>query len=125
MSAGSLSLRTAAIGATTLVLVALSACHPARRAEPLVGPMTLADTSLLRGRLLFDRHCYKCHLEGEGGMGPIMNDKPLPTFLIKMQVRAGLGAMPGFTQEQISDDELDDLANYTVFLRHHYSKRSD
>jgi mono/diheme cytochrome c family protein len=105
------------------LLTMLAACHPVRRSEPLVGPMSLdADSHLLRGRLLFDRHCYKCHLEGEGGMGPIINDKPLPKFLMRFQVRAGLGVMPGFTKQQITDEELEDIVNYMVVLRHHYQK---
>jgi mono/diheme cytochrome c family protein len=104
------------------LLGSVAACHPVRRAEPIVGPMTLSDSNLLRGRLLYDRHCYKCHLEGEGGMGPVLNDKPLPKFLMRFQVRVGLGTMPGFTKEQISDEELEDIVNYIVYLRHHYPK---
>ena len=101
----------------------IAGCYPVRRAEPIVGPMTLNEPTLERGRLLFDRHCYKCHTEGEGGLGPILNDKPLPKFLMRLQTRVGLGAMPGFRKDQISDDELDDLLNYIVALRHHYQKQ--
>ena len=114
-----------AIGTVVMLAAALAACHPVRRSEPIVGPMTLSDPNLQRGRLLFDRHCYKCHLEGEGGMGPVINDKPLPRFLMRFQVRAGLGTMPGFTKEQISDEELEHLVNYIVYLRHHYPKRAN
>jgi mono/diheme cytochrome c family protein len=119
-------LRTRAIALVVIAFAftALAGCHPVRRSEPIVGPMSLADSNLLRGRLLFDRHCYKCHLEGEGGMGPIINDKPLPKFLMRFQVRVGLGTMPGFTKEQISDEELDAIVDYIVFLRHHYKSRS-
>ncbi len=112
--------RLVAAGATALCIAALTGCHPIRRAEPIVGPMALTNPALHRGRLLYDKHCYKCHLEGEGGMGPILNDKPLPKFLMRLQTRVGLGAMPGFTKEQISDEELDDLLAYIVALRHHY-----
>jgi mono/diheme cytochrome c family protein len=106
-----------------LVALVLAGCHPVRRAEPIVGPMVLNDPSLERGRLLFDRHCYKCHTEGEGGMGPILNDKPLPRFLMRLQTRVGLGAMPAFDKRQISDEELDDVLNYIVALRHHYPRQ--
>ena len=101
----------------------LAACYPIRRADPIVGPFVAADTGIERGRILYDRHCYKCHTEGEGGMGPIINDKPLPRFLMKFQVRQGLGAMPRFSREDISDEELNDLVNYLVALRHHYGQR--
>ena len=105
-----------------LMVAALSACHPVRRSEPLVGPMTLSDPGLHRGRLLFDKWCYKCHAEGEGALAPSMNDKPLPKFLMRLQTRVGLGAMPAFGKDKITDDELDDLVNYIVYLRHHYPK---
>ena len=107
-------------GCAVGIIVGMSAaCYPLRRAEPLVGPMTLEDPGLLRGRLLFDRHCYKCHLEGEGGLAPAINNKPLPKFLMRLQVRAGLGTMPSFSEDRITDDELDDILDYLVTLRHH------
>ena len=105
---------------TTIATVSLAGCHPVRRSEPLVGPMTLTDARLQRGRLVFDKWCYKCHAEGEGGLGPSLNDKPLPKFLMKFQTRHGLGAMPSFTPQEISDEELNDLVDYIVALRHHY-----
>jgi mono/diheme cytochrome c family protein len=123
MNAGRRMRRVIGLSAVAIVLASLAACYPTRRSEPLVGPMPLDKAHLLRGRLLFDRHCYKCHLEGEGGLAPAMNDKPLPKFLMRLQVRVGLGAMPGFTDEQISDAELDDILNYIVALRHHHQKQ--
>jgi mono/diheme cytochrome c family protein len=81
--------------------------------------MSLADASVQRGRTLYETHCYKCHTQGEGGMGPIINDKPLPKFLMRFQVRHGLGTMPSFSEKEISDAELDDILNYVVALRHH------
>ena len=117
--------RCSAPAAAVLLFVAVlaGACHPVRRAEPIVGPMTLTDPTLQRGRILFDRHCYKCHTEGEGGLAPSLNDKPLPKFLMRLQTRVGLGAMPGFSKRQISDEDLDDLLEYIVALRHHYASR--
>ena len=111
------------VAAVALVIATLSACHPVRRSEPLVGPMTLTDPGLHRGRLLFDKWCYKCHAEGEGALGPAMNHLPLPKALMRLQVRVGLGAMPSFGKDQISDDELTDMLNYIVYLRHHYPRR--
>jgi mono/diheme cytochrome c family protein len=46
-----------------------------------------------------------------------INDKPLPEFLMKTQVRVGLGAMPSFSREQISDQELDDVVRFLKALR--------
>lgn len=103
-----------------LVAAVIAGCASPRRGEPIVGPLVLNDPALQRGRVLFEQNCYRCHNEGEGGMGPIINDKPLPKFLMKFQVRHGLGVMPKFPREAISDDELDDIVNYIVALRHHH-----
>ena len=56
-------------------------------------------------------------------MAPALNDKPAPKFLIKTQVRLGLGAMPSFGREQISSEDLDDLVDYVVALRKHSGNR--
>jgi mono/diheme cytochrome c family protein len=114
------SARPAVIAAAVLALVigAVAGCSSPRRSEPVIGPMVLSDPNLVRGRMLFDRHCYKCHLEGEGGMSPALNNKPLPKFMVRYQVRLGLGAMPAFSPEQLSDAELDSVVDYVSYLRH-------
>ena len=50
-------------------------------------------------------------------MGPGLNDKPAPGWLMKTQVRTGLGAMPSFPKEVISSEELDDLVAYLMAVR--------
>jgi mono/diheme cytochrome c family protein len=111
--------RLATFVATTAVALAVAACGSARRGEPIAGAMNLDDPSIRHGRLLFDTYCYKCHTEGEGGMGPIINDKSLPKFLMRFQVRHGLGTMPAFSKEQIGDRDLEDILDYLVVLRQH------
>jgi mono/diheme cytochrome c family protein len=103
--------------------VLLAGCASPRRSEPIAGPMVLSDPGLARGRALFDRHCYQCHLQGEGGMSPALNDKPLPRFLVRYQVRLGVGTMPAFGRDKLSDEELDRLADYVVYLRQHPAAR--
>lgn len=93
-------------------------CATARRGEPLRGPMLL-DEKAARGERVFHRFCESCHPGGEGGLGPALNNKPLPTFVKKFQVRHGLGAMPSFSREALPDAELDDLMAYLARLRHH------
>jgi mono/diheme cytochrome c family protein len=113
----------AAFFATVLALtLGAVACGSARRGEPIAGRMDLYEVSLQRGQAVFDAHCYKCHTKGEGGMSPAINDKPLPKFLMRLQVRHGLGAMPGFSRDEIGDRELDDLLDYLVALRRHGPK---
>jgi mono/diheme cytochrome c family protein len=105
----------------TLVLLTLvlAACGPARRSEPAVGAFVPASKGEQRGEIVFDRHCNKCHVGGEAGLGPGINDKPLPVALMKTQVRVGIGAMPGFPEREIGAQELDDLMEYLKALRRH------
>lgn len=44
---------------------------------------------------------------------------PVPAFGIRFQVRHGLGAMRAFSQDQISDSELDAVIAYLQALRSH------
>lgn len=94
-------------------------CGSARRGSSVEGPMSLRDPEVGSGALVFARNCYKCHPGGEAGLGPAINNKPLPQFLVRMQVRQGLGAMPAFSEEQISDEQLEDVAVYVAELRDH------
>ena len=63
-------------------------------------PVTLTIDEF-EGMKLFMRTCNKCHPGGEKGIGPSLNDKALPNFLIHWQVRLGVGDMPKFTDEQL------------------------
>lgn len=108
-------------GGAWIVLLLVSGCASARRSEPLVGPLRLEAASLVEGRQVFFNHCHQCHPGGESGLGPALNNKPLPGFLIGFQVRQGLGVMPAFSEEEISDEELDELIAYLKALRGHGS----
>lgn len=97
--------------------VLLNGCGSARRGE-LVGAVPMLDTPAeVRGQQVFMRHCTQCHDGGAGSLGPAINDKPLPGFMIRLQVRQGFGAMPGFSDEKISDAELNDVIDYLRALR--------
>ncbi|WP_447977226.1 c-type cytochrome [Candidatus Nitrospira bockiana] len=63
--------------------------------------------------------CHQCHPGGEAGLGPAINNKPLPDFLVRLQVRKGFGAMPGFTTEQLTDEELAHVLVYLHELADH------
>jgi mono/diheme cytochrome c family protein len=58
------------------------------------------------------RDCNGCHPQGAGGLGPALNDKPVPAAAIKLQVRQGMGAMPAFAESEISAEELDQLVAF-------------
>ena len=101
-----------------LLALWLAGCASARRGEPLRGPIALDERSA-RGREVFQRSCHGCHPDGEGGLGPALNNKPLPSFVIRYQVRHGLGTMPSFPKERLSDEDLDAVVAYLKRLRHH------
>lgn len=104
------------LGAIVLGAALIAGCS-ARRGEPIVGGRRGLTPDLERGRILFMQHCHKCHPGGEAGLGPAINDKPLPEFLIATQVRVGLGAMPSFHRHELTDDELASLIRYLKALR--------
>ena len=111
----------AGFGAGILVISGLlltTGCS-ARRGEPIAGPLAISQPEITRGQQVFMRECHQCHPGGEAGLGPAINNKPLPGFLIKIQVRNGLGAMPAFSQNEISPEDLDRLVDYLKALRNH------
>ena len=97
--------------------VALAACGSARRVEPIVGPTPMTTAELANGQIAFMAKCHQCHPKGEAGLAPAINDKPLPGFMIRLQVRAGFGAMPSFPEYEISEAELADIVSYLYALR--------
>jgi mono/diheme cytochrome c family protein len=111
MSAGRIAPLLIAAGLTV-------GCGQARRSEPLMGPLTL-QSDAEQGRTTFMKYCQPCHPGGEAGLGPSLNDKALPTFLKKFQVRQGIGSMPSFSKAEISDQQLDDIMAYLKALRGH------
>ena len=96
-----------------------SACGSARRSEPEAGRIKLDSPAELRGQQAFHRFCSQCHPGGEGGLGPALNNKPLPGAAIKIQVRNGVGEMPAFADTIIPDPELDAIIDYMQALRAH------
>ena len=108
----------AALAGAALAAYLLAACS-VRRSEPVVGPMPVDTPQLQRGEILYMRHCNMCHTGGEFGFGPALSNKPAPKFLMRTQVRAGLGAMPRFSRQEISPEELDDILAYVVAVRKH------
>ena len=111
--------RLALVIAGALTALALTGCGTPRRSEPIAGAFEPDDPATKRGRLAFDRHCHTCHVGGEGGMAPSINEKPLPKALMRLQIRVGLGAMPAFSESELSDQGVDDIVEYLAALRKH------
>lgn len=99
-----------------LILILLTGCS-ARRSEPIAGPFEAGSPVLARGEVAFDQHCSRCHPGGERGLAPAINNKPLPGFLMKFQVRHGAGAMPAFSERELPKEDLDALVKYLKTLR--------
>ena len=113
-----------ALGLLLAGLSTIAGCFAtARRGVPVDDPIPLTDPQVERGRVVFDRHCSMCHPGGAGGVAPAINNKPLPGALIKAQVRMGLGAMPAFGPEAISDEDLEAIVAYLEVLRAHPPER--
>ena len=121
--------RVAAWPTALMLAVVLCACGESYRGEPLRGPFPASSAAgssgatshavLAEGQRVYDRYCHQCHPGGAGGLAPALNNKPAPGWLIRFQVRQGMGAMPAFGADRISADELDVLVTYAVELRRH------
>lgn len=94
--------------AALLLALALAACAPQQRV-----PIALQPTAS-RGQQLYMTHCQQCHPGGAGGLGPSLNDKPLPGAAVALQVRLGFGAMPAFSHDEIDNDELTLIVGYVL-----------
>ena len=108
---------SAPAAAYLLAAILLTGCGPERRDEPLTEPLTSDDPRVALGHRVYSQHCHQCHPGGAAGLGPAINDKPLPVTLIKAQVRQGHGHMPKFSEEEISDEELGAIPYYLKGLR--------
>ncbi|MEL0081885.1 MAG: cytochrome c [Gammaproteobacteria bacterium] len=90
-----------------------------------VPPSERKPVSLETGEELFNHYCFHCHGEGEGKPGATMlaikhgeeksiikGRQDLPAIYIKTVVRDGLLEMPPFRFTEISDEQLDLVADY-------------
>lgn len=88
----------------------LAACS-----QKIAGPSGSTEAfsdNAAKGKKVFMDKCNRCHPGGMGGLGPAIINKPLPPFLIKFQVRNGLGAMPSFNKDRLSKEDLNNLVTY-------------
>lgn len=95
----------------------LVACAPVFDRPTLTGTLANADPQVLRGEKVFYENCHGCHPHGGRGLGRGVTDRPLPAFLVRLQVRNGFGEMPAFDVEEIDREELDALLTYLTELR--------
>lgn len=99
------------------MLVLLGACAPVYQGEPILDPLDTSDPQVALGERVFATNCNLCHPTTSKGIGLGLVNKPLPGFVIRAQVRSGVGQMPAFTEAEISDEELDAIVAYIDAVR--------
>ncbi|HEX5242577.1 MAG TPA: cytochrome c [Tepidisphaeraceae bacterium] len=106
-------------GAIAMVTTIFSTgCASSRRDALVARQVNVSNRQLEIGQRVFMAECNQCHPGGAAGLGPAINNKPIPGFVLRFQVRHGLGAMPKFDHSQISSQALTDLVLYVKTLRH-------
>lgn len=109
--------RLLAVACLFAAVIVVIGCGRTRRGEPVTEPLQSDDPRVALGHRVYSQHCYQCHPGGAAGLAPAINNKPLPVGLMKTQVRQGLGLMPAFSREEITDEELDAVIRYLKALR--------
>lgn len=117
MSSAPSALLAAVLLAGFVVLGGLAGCGTAHGGEPFTTPVPTRAPEEALGEEIFRTHCQSCHPGGDAGVAPSLHNRALPAPMIRMQVRAGVGAMPSFNEEVISEDELDALITYLLLVR--------
>jgi mono/diheme cytochrome c family protein len=99
--------------ASAFIAMSMINCSP-RKSLPIAGPVSMNEREK-EGEKIFMEHCQRCHPQGEAGLGPGIHWAP--GFAKKFQVRHGVGAMPAFGDEHISDKELNQLMEYLKAMK--------
>ncbi|HYF71002.1 MAG TPA: cytochrome c [Ohtaekwangia sp.] len=101
-----------------LLLSCITISCASRKSEPVKGKtFTAKNEAVKQGEQVFMKYCQKCHPAGEAGLGPALNANPAPAFIKRFQMRHGLGVMPGFTQDEISKEDLHHITDYLRALK--------
>lgn len=84
----------------------------------LPGSETEASEGALDGATLYQEFtCAACHgLNGEGGVGPALNQVELPADQIVQVTRNGQGTMAGYNPDVMSDAQLDAIVQFVQAL---------
>ena len=95
----------------------LPACR-SRRSEPIIGrPHVITNSKVKHGQEVYMKNCQPCHPGGEAGLGPSINANPAPGFIKRFQVRHGLGVMPAFKQDTLSQKDVAAVSKYMKALK--------
>jgi mono/diheme cytochrome c family protein len=108
-----------------LLLALLVACGPVYERPAVMTALGAGDPQVARGEQVFFAKCDGCHPHGGEGLGRGVTDRPLPDFAVRFQVRNGVGEMPGFSDEEISESDLDALMAYIGELRRFWAREGE
>lgn len=103
--------------ASLMLALPLIGCGKQTRVTPDRPEVRAMSAAEVRGERLFGKFCYQCHPDGAGGLGPALNNKPLPALAVRTQIRQGIGAMPSFGDDWLTDEQVAAIAEYVTALR--------
>jgi quinol---cytochrome-c reductase cytochrome c subunit len=89
---------------------------------PPIPQLDLAGASLGDGELLYTQNCASCHSSVAAG-GALTNGKYAPTLRpstptqIAEAIRVGPGTMPVFGNDTLTDDQVNAIVKYVVYLQ--------
>ncbi|MEX2535254.1 MAG: cytochrome c [Trueperaceae bacterium] len=110
-----------AVVVALLLALLLVSCGPVFDRPVVTGSLAGSDPELLLGERVFYANCHGCHPQGGRGLGRGVTDRPLPDFAVRLQIRNGFGEMPGFSEAEIDEAELDALLAYLHELRRRWA----
>ena len=104
----------------TLILLVAAGC--AERTPSVEASEPMPAGMAIRGEEVFAQQCAGCHPGGKRGLGPALG-RPIPRGLVVFQVRRGSKLMPAFTEEQISERDVEALlVHLEKFKREHQER---
>jgi mono/diheme cytochrome c family protein len=91
--------------------IGVAACST--RPGPPLHPEVQGGALVRLGERVWMQHCESCHPGGGTGYGPaVVRTVHIPDEVMRFQIRNGLGRMPAFGEDVISEPELDALIAY-------------
>ncbi len=96
------------------VVPLLYACNPGRQVSAAAS--NISDANAPPGQVVFEKNCIRCHPYGKAGKGPNLSKKKLTAQIVRKQVRKGGLFMPKFPETSISNEELEQLAEFVPTL---------
>lgn len=105
------------LGFIIMVFIIAGGCSSSKKEAYTVKPLDISSQEVAEGKVLFHKFCNSCHPDGTAGLGAPIVTTSIPGFAIQYQIRHGLGEMPAFSEEEISDEEVDKIVEYIQALR--------